>query len=171
MPFPPPPPPFFNGTTHENCHFHVFSSPKHRQTYIFLHIHIYFIYFLKTTPTSNPKGGGGGHTTHAYSFSYWTTPNSGPKGGMCLKCTPLDPPMNTTLAEESLLQKCLQSPPNANSMHPATQHSMHLWLPCMQLHAGFLFLSRVNRGFAQATIFHCKDSMNAHRHYTQISFT
>ena len=34
--------------------------------------------FLRTTPTSNPKGG---HPLHAYSFSYGTMPKSSPKGG------------------------------------------------------------------------------------------
>ena len=42
---------------------------------------VLFHLFLTTTPTSNPKGGGGGHTLHAYSFSYWDTPTSGQKGG------------------------------------------------------------------------------------------
>ena len=62
-------------------HFQSISSPNHGQTYTVLHTYFFISFlFLKTTPTSNPKGG---HALHA-SFSYWDMPTSGPKrGGAC----------------------------------------------------------------------------------------
>ena len=67
---------------------------NHGQTYIFLHILIYFNFFsLRPHPPliQKAKRGGGGHALLAYSFSYWDTPTSAQKGGgggMCLKCPP-----------------------------------------------------------------------------------
>ena len=55
------------------------ASPK-RPFFIFWPQISLFHLFLNSTPTSNPKRGGG-HTLHAYSFSYWDTPTSGQKGG------------------------------------------------------------------------------------------
>ena len=77
-------PPFFNRTTHV-----ISRPPKHGQVYIFYTFHFFS---LRPHPPRIQKGG---HTTHAYSFSYWATPISGPKGGgggMCLKCPPPPPP-------------------------------------------------------------------------------
>ena len=56
--------PFLEGTTHE--HYHFQSKNRGHTTHTLL-------IFLRR--------GGGGHTTHAYSFSYGTTPKSSPKGG------------------------------------------------------------------------------------------
>ena len=59
-------------------------------------LHMHFI-FLRTTPTSNSKGG---HTTHAYSFSYGNTPTSSPKGGggHVPEMPPPPPPPRSTYA-------------------------------------------------------------------------
>ena len=68
----------------QNIPFHPF----------FGHNFLCFIVYLRPHPPLIQKGG---HTLHAYSFSYWDTPTSHQKGGggMCLKCPPpLDPPMN-----------------------------------------------------------------------------
>ena len=69
-----------------SCHFSYFqsiSSPNPRQTYfsyIFLpQISLFHGFSLRPHPPLIQKGGG--HTLHAYSFSYWDTPTSGPKGG------------------------------------------------------------------------------------------
>ena len=72
-----------------SCHFSHFQNFQSKS---WANISLFHFFSLRPHPALIQKGGwrGGGHALHAYSFSYWDTPTSGPKGGggggMCLKC-------------------------------------------------------------------------------------
>ena len=75
------------------CHFQ--SSTKAKTRYMFIFAHISFL-FLKTTPISNPKGGGGGGILYMHvHFPMGPRPTLAPKrggGGHVPEMPPPPPP-------------------------------------------------------------------------------
>ena len=127
---------FFWGGGGISCHFFHFrsiSSPNPRQTYIsYIFFDTISFIFVKTIPTSNPKGGA--HFTSIFIFllghaHIW--PKRG-GGGMCLKC-PLPP--RSTYGHQSpgtvVTRHCShQSPGTVVTSHqalqsPVTRHCSH----------------------------------------------
>ena len=87
--------PFFFISCHFS-HFQSISSPNPRQTYLSYIFLPQISLFLKTTPTSNPKGGA--HSTCMFIFllghsHIWPKGGGGGGGGMRLKSPP--PPRST----------------------------------------------------------------------------
>ena len=108
--------------------FFPFSEHFHSKSYIstFFLTHTYLFHFFSLQPHPpliQNGGGGGGHTLHAYSFSYWGTPTSGPKGGgMCLKKCPPPPRFTRSAHNYSRIHVCKQNQNYSSSTHRGQEY-------------------------------------------------